>query len=282
MPSGVAVYQAVKPHLIYPVPLDNSDCWATFKPFVERFIRSLWEHDPGCEYELVAILCIPADSSAEPRVAEAQHLFDGLPVNFCFYHGGGFDIGAFQHYAQTIPQENVFMVCAVSRVFAWKCGWLARLAQAREMCGPGLYGTSISREGGKLHVCTRLYCTDSDTFKKYPTQITSRDLGTFFEVYEGNFHDFHKLIGLPSFIVYWDGVCDVSENDTAHCWRADNIYRQGDQSNILIFDKHSQAYADASPDRKRELEDACFLGYDLSKPRETNKEMPPVHEADAS
>lgn len=248
--------------IIYPVPVENVDVWTIFKPFVKRFTDSLREFDPGCEFEAVAIPNVSMETRRE-WLDEIEFMFSGIPWSKVDYSGKGCDIGSFQHYAQLIPQENVFMVCCVTRVYAWREGWLEKLVNARGLFGPGIYGTCASREGGKLHVCTRCYAMDSDDFKRYPHQITSRDQGTFFEVYDGNIYEWFKFQNLAAKVVYHQAISQmireiVEFDGDPH--PTPDIYRRGEQNLMLVLDKHTDAYRDASPEEKTRLERMCFKG----------------------
>jgi len=252
--------------IIYPVPMESPEVWATFKPFVERFCHSMRNTKTGCDYKVAPILNIPKDTDTRKQFEEFLPLFDGIPIEAggpaandlgaFAYHGQGCDFGSYQHYAKHVATENEFMVCMTTRCFAWKAGWLRRLVECREKHGLGLYGTSASREGGRLHVCTRAFGMDSDVWKQYPHTIDSRDQGTFVEIFGGNLMEWHWSKGLPAYVVNWTAeTCEPNRY-----FEPDNIYRLGDQSNLLVKDKHSLIYDEASPERKKELERMCFDG----------------------
>jgi hypothetical protein len=245
--------------ICYPVPMDNEPTWELFRPYVKRFTDSLRQHDPGCDYEVAAIVNSRADTldDAWIHLQELAVMFDGLPWNRYHYQGAGCDIGSFQWFARQ-QTENVFMVCCVTRVYSHRAGWLKKLVTARETLGPGLYGTSASRESGKLHVCTRAYAFDSEDFKKYPHNITSRDQGVFFECGDGCLYEWFGE--WRSFVVYWGGCFDVEASNIAYALTPDNIYRRGKQTNCLVFDRHTDAYRDADETEKRRLERMCFEG----------------------
>jgi hypothetical protein len=228
----------MKPGIIYPIPLDN---WDVFRPFVERFCKSWKDHGPGIDHHIYAV-CTRLVTD------EVKSLFDGMPVVWVDYHGNGCDIGAFQHVAHMFRDTDLFMVCCVTRVYAFKPGWLSKLISARNTHGPGLYGTSASKEGGNLHCCCRCYGMDASTFARYPTQITSREQGVFFEIGEGCLLDWYENEGMKCKMVYQDGVWDKRE-----WFSRPNIFRDGDQSNMLVWDKHSDIYANGDTDKKTQL-----------------------------
>jgi hypothetical protein len=238
----------VKNVIVFPVPLENQAVRDLFKPFVKRFCESMRQFPAGKNYELAVVLNgnVDADSAKED--------FHGLNPVFYEYSGSGYDIGSFQYYASIC--EPCFMVCCVTRVYAHRAGWLDKLVSARDFFGRGLYGTSASQESGKLHVCCRCYAFDSEDFKRYPHAITSRDQGVFFECGDGCLLGFFNDLALPVKVVYWDRVEAVG--DTREWQNANNIFRDGDQSNVLVHDRHTDYYRDASTEEKKRLERECF------------------------
>lgn len=249
----------MKTVIVYCVPMDSPEVWALFKPFVERFCHSMRNTEPGCEHTIALIVNDGKGNDTNIELENwLRHQFDGLTFDIYYYHGGGCDIGSYQYFSEHAT-ENVFQINCSSRVYAWKAGWLKRLVEAREMIGAGLFATSVSKESGRLHACLRCFGVDSDDFKKYPTKIVSRDQSGWFECGDGNLMEWYQSQGLKTTAVYWDGFCDISEEGFSKC-STENIYRRGNQSQILVKDKHSLAYDEASPEEKLRLERMCFTG----------------------
>lgn len=241
--------------VVYPIPNESPEVWKLFKPSVQRFVAGLHQFPPGIEYDLVPVLF---DTDLTGEVTD---LFVGLPVDqFLHYKGEGADIGAAQWVARGCDDDE-FIVAMTSRIFFHRPGWLRQLWKARELYGVGLYGCFASKEGGKLHLCTRAYCMNAIVWNNYPFEITSRDQGTFFEVGlgnpEGNLMEWAQSRNVPSYVVYWDGVRPME-----HALVPDSIFRKGDQSNCLVFDRHTEIYHRASDEERRRLESMCFLGVD--------------------
>lgn len=241
--------------VVYPVPNDTPEVWDIFKPSVQRFVAGLHQFPPGIEYELVPVLF------NYDHTGEVTDLFVDLPVQeFLLYKGEGADIGAAQWVARGCDDDD-FIVAMTSRVFFHKPGWLSHLFKARQIYGVGLYGCFASMEGGRMHICTRCYSTNAIVWKNYPFEITSRDQGTFFEVGlgnpEGNFLEWCERNNVPGYAVYWDGV-----RRKEHFLTPDGIFRKGDQSNCLVFDKHTEIYHRATDEERKRLADMAFLGID--------------------
>jgi hypothetical protein len=243
----------VKTTIAYPVPCESEEVLKLFLPFVERFATGLRNYNTKAMYHIDVIL-----NGGTPKDHElAKSIFNGLSASFYIYPGSGCDFGSYFWRAKNC-QENDFQVCMSTRSYPWRDGWLKNLVDARIGHGPGLYGTSISMEGGKLHTCTRVFAADSRDFASYPHEITSRDQGTFVEVYDGNLYEWFRCKGKQNKVVYGSGAFDADHGPDSPCWTEPNIFRKGDQSNLIVKDKHTDVYRDASDSEKRRLESICY------------------------
>jgi hypothetical protein len=165
------------------------------------------------------------------------------------YFGDGFDIGAHQHAANSIPPEYDFAVFCSTQVHFHREGWLKRMVEAREQFGPGLYGAMASRENHP-HLRTCFFGCDPADFRAYPWVINSKALSLEFESGKTGFWTWIRANGRKEVLVAWDGFYDERKD-----WRKpDNIFRRGDQSNCLVWDRHTELYAKATPEEKAMLE----------------------------
>ena len=235
----------------YPVPFQSDENWSEFKPAVEKFCRTWRENPPCIDCTLYAIALDRELGSAVKR------MFDGLPADFSIiYEGHGYDIGAAQWLGQ--HGDHDFQISMPSRVHFHRPGWAARLVEARNRHGRGLYGTSASWESGNLHIRTACYGMDTTDWQTYPHIIDSREKGTFFEIGKdnpiGSLSDWFIDRNQRAWVVYWN-----TEHDCPTCMMKEaNIFRRGTQENLLVFDKHSDYYANANEEEKRKLEGMCF------------------------
>ena len=237
------------PLIVVPVPMDRPDVWDLFRPSIQRFADTLRAHKPGCDYGLIAVV------NNSEVTNELHEIFDNLPVTFMRYDGQGADLGSWQAAARANPEAFLFL--CTSRVYFHREGWLHWVMETRRIFGPGLYATSASNEGGGLHACIRAVGIDAETFNSYPAEFISRDQGCWFEIGRdnplGSFSAWVESRGGAVRIVYW-----------AESWRlatalmAENIFRRGDQSALLCWDKHSDAWANASPEEKDRLSHLAF------------------------
>ncbi len=241
----------MKTVIVYPVPLDTPEVWQTFKPFVERFCRSFKEYPQG-DAVVQPVLC-----NGDPY--EAIEILDIIPTSSrcrpMFYSGGGCDIGCAQLVADSIL-GNPFLVCMTSRCYFHRNGAIRKLSEARESHGPGLYGCSASREGGRLHLCTRAYALDAEDLRAYPHRIIKRGGdrggGTFFETGannpDGNLLEWMERRDRPGRLVFWDRVCEKQDWFTVP-----SRFRNGDQSAMLVHDLHTDNWRDGTPEGRKIL-----------------------------
>jgi len=238
-------------HLTLPIPNETPAVWETFKPFVNRYLSTLVRIDPGADYLLHPVYTAEWND-------ELKSLFNGINHEPTHYPGQGWDIGAAQWMAHLLPPDDL-VVSFSTRSYFHRDGWLAELIKAREKFGPGLYGTSSSHQY-KGHVCVRSYLLDVKDYQSYPWTIDSRALGPCFEAGVPYTHpevgkgmlsitDWMLRRG-PVKVVRFDGVFD---------WKKAILtpggFRSGDQREMLVWDKHSQIYADSDESYRRKLED---------------------------
>lgn len=240
----------MSPMIVYTIPAETREKWELFRPFVERFFKT-WAQFPPGQIVRTALVVNSANEHElhQEVVGETEQLFldcaDIQPIGWP-YAGKGCDFGAQQAIADT---GNFFQINFTTRMYFHRAGWLTKLCEARQKHGPGLYGLSASNEGGRLHLCTRGHCFDSADFREYPYRIMSRDQGVFVELGAGCLLDFfEEHLKRPAYLVGWDGVY------TKDRWFSmPNRFRIGDQSNVLIWDKHTEAWANAGTDEKDRL-----------------------------
>lgn len=231
-------------HIVYPVPFD---AWYEFYWFVQRFADSFREYPPGIDDYVVHAVCCWGEPTDFVR-----NLFYGIKTVFHVYNEDGADIGAAQWLAKRVIPANELMLMMTTRCYLHRPGWLWWFKDAREKHGSGLYGTSANHDGHRLHLCTRGYAMDALEMATYPHIINSRAVGPKFEVGvdnpNGNLLEWFESRGLPVMLLFFDGGA-TKEN----WFKVENRFRHGDQSNMLIWDKHSDLWLKASPEERARL-----------------------------
>lgn len=233
----------MKTVIVYPLPFD---AWDTFEPFVKRFAETFKQFPPGVNnYELWLMCCWGKPTE------EIRQLFYGTKARFIDYPGHGCDLGAQQYasfHAVGRGYEDAFLICLTSRCFFHREGWGLRYQEARAKHGRGLYGSFASWESDKPHICTRGHALDAEMFRAYPHEILTREDGQKAEVGEWSLSDWFRKQELPLVQILWD------EDNLAWNWRKpEGTFRRGEQNACLMWDKHTQAFADADEDEKLRL-----------------------------
>lgn len=215
----------------------------------KRFRDTYNQFPAGADHEL-SIVC-----GDGPVTDTVQKRFHGLASVFTEYPQAGWDIGAEQYMAHRTDCD--FMIFMTSRTHFWKGGWLKRFVEARQQFGEGLYGSTGSyeacpqnlRKKPNPHIRTAFYGCNPALFRRYPYIIDNREKGFRFESGVWNFTQWFTDMGWRTLMVAWDGVYDKPN------WRKPKeIFRRGNQTNLIAYDRHSHIYASASAHDKKVLE----------------------------
>lgn len=202
-----------------------------YAPWTERFVRTYEEFKGNTPHDLLMVNC---GSTSGGKLDYAGH---------------GWDVGASQWANNVLKDEYDFLIFMNTANHFWRHGFVERMVGARQKYGPGMYGPSSSYENTP-HIRTPCFAVDPKQFAEYPFQIVDRE-GTFrSEAGDKNITTWYRSMGLPTYTVAADGN-DYPVDD----WRKPpNVFRRGDQTNCLVWDRHMEVYRDSSPERKRELE----------------------------
>lgn len=234
----------MKVDLVYPVPVDNLP---TFQQDIDRFFKTLRQFDPGTDYRLVIV---DTHWSKETPFAPIGEEAVELLSEWLTYTGHGCDLGSHQFVAHATDSD--LMVCCSTRVYFHREGWLKRFVDAWNEKKTTLLGAMACFERAP-HIRTCFYGIEPATFRKFPHLIQSRDHTFLVETGDWNITRWVKQNGGEARMATWDGLWDMDD------WRKPaNIYRRGDQSNCLVWDRHTELYAKADARRKFDLE--CYAG----------------------
>lgn len=177
-------------------------------------------------------------------------MFDGVAPEHYRYDGGGWDCGAWQFAGRNIDAE--LLVCFNSSTQIRGEGWLERIVESVAEQGEGLYGPLASFEINP-HIRTPCMIFTPRVINGYPEEVNSREDTYRFEVfgYEStpNFTLWARAQGFVTRLITWSGCYDLTD------WRKPaNVFRDGDQSDLMVWDRHCEAYAASAPDGKVMLE----------------------------
>lgn len=226
--------------VVVPIPFDN---WNDFGGAIWQFTYTWKLHPPGIDdYQLIAVgnWGGPTDSIRE--------LFYGIKTRWTYYGANGADIGSHMQALWEVDEKD-FMVCMSSRCFFHRPGWLKRFVEARAKHGPGIYGTGVLERVPHIRTCA--YGIDADLLRSLPGEVTSRE--DTIEVESGSRcltrHVLDK--GGKAVQVLWD-----DEQDCQSDWRSSRhqgIFRRGAQNAMLVHDRHTKLFEEASPEEKARL-----------------------------
>jgi len=204
-----------------------------------RFKESYLKFKPEIPHRLLVV---------NSGVISDASIFEDV-AHFEQYHGRGWDCGTYQAVARRVDCD--LLVCFNTLAYFWQAGWLEPFVRAVEKHGKGVYGPSASYE---LHPHLRTPCIafHPEIIRDYPIKVDSRDACCQFEHRGDNFSIWAKSAGYPVLLVTKEGEYEQPQ------WRApDRIFRRADQANMLVWDRHSDDYAAATPEQKRMLASAA-------------------------
>jgi hypothetical protein len=195
---------------------------------VQRFTDSFKRCPPECDHDLI-VIC--NGSKPSPFLTG---MFDGLDARFYVRSNDGWDIGGYLEYAKQCPSD--MMMCLGESVHFHRAGWLARIADAWNQHGQGMYGC-YSSYLVRPHLNTTAFGIGTKFLRDYPLKVSTRQDRYNFE--HGASSMWMKVYksGHPAMLVTWDGMYGHAE------WRnPENILWKGDQSNCLVWSNHTLRY----------------------------------------
>jgi hypothetical protein len=198
-----------------------------------RFVQSYQDKPPEYPHELFVVV---NGGVVTPLI---EKLFAPLKCRFFLHSNVGWDIGAFIAISRRLDCE--MMLCLGANTHFSKEGWLKRYAEAWQQHGPGLYGTLASNQA-RPHLCTTGFTTTPELLSEYPYKIETYEDRLGFEWAMCSFWRMVAKKGLPVKMVTWDGVWNMDE-----IRKPDNVLWKGDQSNCLVYFRHSDDYFKDNP-----------------------------------
>jgi hypothetical protein len=222
--------------VVYVCPVVN---WPQYEGLTRRFVSSYTMFPAEFPHKLHVVF-----NGGNPNVDILALFSDKNPV-YLAHDNIGWDIGAFQKAASSVDCNPILFLGANTHFR--RAGWLRRLMAAYEKFGPGLYGPSASFDITP-HIRTTAFMCDPKLVRSWAGKISAPKDRHYFEVGPASLTSLAKRQGLPCVLVTWDGFYLRDE------WRkAPNIFRRGDQSNCLMFDRHHEIYEASTPQQKIRL-----------------------------
>lgn len=222
-----------------------------YRPGFDRFVRTFNENTPPVDYCNVILINSHGGLTQEMR--------DQVPFAFkeMVYSGNGWDIGAQQGAAELLS-PNDWVICFSSWAYFTQPGWLERYRWAIVSGNDSLYGSMSSMENGP-HLRGTGYCCNAKSFCEYPNKAMTREQSFTVESGPGSLTAWFQAERGGAYLLTWDGIYGLPL-----IREPSNIFRRGDQSNLINRDKHSMIYDVASPEERKRLEHLADTGIDTN------------------
>lgn len=205
--------------------------------YVSRFVTTWQEFPPGIEHDTVVISNGgPLSTAAALMLSESQ-----LQAKMFMRSNDGWDVQGYLEAARGPCAAYDAMLCLGESNYFFREGWLARLVQAWNHNGEGMYGP-YSSNAVRSHLNTTAFFTSPALLRTYPKKVSTRqDRYEFEHGAKAMWRRVHAR-GLPVRLVTWDGEWEPQR------WRMPrNVLWRGDQTNILMHCNHSDGFANADP-----------------------------------
>jgi len=213
-------------------PSPSSYDWAA-----NRFKRTYIEFKPDEAHDLIILDC-----GAEHKDGK----FSGLANGYLTYNGRGWDCGAFQYAAERLHCDMLVTFSAFTHF--WRTDWLRHYIAAWQKHGPGLYGATASFERHP-HIRGNAQAFCPEFLRTYPVTVDSRAKTYEMEAGPSSLTSWAVENSYPVFMVAASGIWKLED-----CRIPDNVFRRGDQSEVLVYDRHTDIYQAACPEEKAKLE----------------------------
>lgn len=199
----------------------------------QQFLESYKKFKPRIQHHFLVVNC-GQQTNPEP--------WDEDVMEYAEYNGLGSDCGAYQAVGGTLDCDLV--VCCNTMVRFWRRDWLYHLKRAYSKNGPGVYGFTASYQVNP-HLRTACIACSPNLLREYPFVCDERVKAGGFEHGEENFSLWAQRSGAPSLLVTASGTYPLPE------WRQpENGFWKGDQSDCLIFDRHTDYWNQAPAEEK--------------------------------
>lgn len=213
-----------------------------YKVAEDRWLRSYKQFRPSIPHDLLVVNC-GVKAHPEP--------WDDVVTHYAYYDELGSDNGTYQAVSTRLGMDYDFILCFNTIAYFWRDGWLEPFVKTIEHYGPGVYSPTASYENNP-HLRTPCIGFHPKLMKEYPHIIDTRSKAVQFESGPDNFSLWYERRGYPVRMV------TATESYGMKHWRdPPNIFRRGDQSNCLVWDRHTDLYQNADAETKFALERAA-------------------------
>jgi hypothetical protein len=227
-----------------------------YRPGFDRYIETLRKFEPskaGFSYRPLFVNCFGGLND------EMQAMLppDSLVVP---YDGLGRDMGGHQAAAEIInslPKEGGdYLVAFSSWAYFKRDGWLDPYAMAFYRHPSAIVGSMASLER-RRHLRGTGWSACTEMIVEYPIRSNSREDSLEIEAGENNMTEWFIQKNYGACLVTWSG-----EYGPELFRQPENIFRRGDQSNLLNFDRHTDVFDSADANERIRLARLADTGVD--------------------
>lgn len=209
----------------------------------KRFYNGYRQFKPTIPHDLIIVRCGATEGPTD---------FDSIATHYLRFDGWGSDCAAYQAIVRVLDYDLV--LCMNTLAYPWRDFWLKPFVEAMEVHGKGVYGATASYEI-RPHLRTPCIAFHPDIVREYPFTTVNREDSVRFESGDNSISAWAERAGYPVILVTANGRYYKGD------WRkGENIFRRGNQSNCLVWDRHTDLYFKAAPEEKRNLERAANGG----------------------
>lgn len=222
--------------VLYVLPLCAGE---RYFDYALRFLESYHTFPPMADHQTVVVT-----NGGKPD-SNIRCLFGTLPHCTIIHHdNSGFDIGAYQIGAQSIPCD--LMLFLGTSTYFKRAGWMRRIEESYNRHGNALYGV-MGNMGDKRvnvfpHIRTTGFWMKPSVLNEYPTRVRDNSQRYQFEHGKNCLSEWVKRRGMKRLVVTWSGEYEYSMWDSIP-----NGFHRGDQSDLLMGDHISEPPFYANP-----------------------------------
>ncbi|MDQ0391127.1 hypothetical protein J3R73_000919 [Labrys monachus] len=213
----------------------------------KRFVKTYVDFPADYEHRL---FLVNSNGGYTPEIAD---IFRNVPHEVIEYPASGWDIGA-HIFAAYLMKPDDWIMCFSSWAHFNRRGWLRAFVDARTKFGDGLYGSTSSFERNP-HIRGTGFFVRCERMHRYPHGCNSKEESWEFESGPDSLSQWCLRQGYGAWLVTPDTVVPLEKSRNLP-----NIYRRGDQSNILTFDKHTDIF-ERSSEKERKMLSRDAEGY---------------------
>jgi hypothetical protein len=212
-----------------------------YESAVERFALSYKKYFPKTNHKLILV------NSNGGYNLTIKGFFNGISYETVAYNGSGWDIGGHQFAINSLNSDD-WVMCFSTWTYFRQEGWLEAFVDARNTYGEALYGSSASYER-HLHLRGTGIFMPCGMMQSYPLICNNKKQSWLVESGSRSLTWWFIKNQKGAYLVTPNGVVGANQFRSLS-----NIYRRGNQSNLWIYDKHSDIYDNASRIQKIKLE----------------------------